>query len=66
MTKQTMEVRFALAMNPIPIYTLLFAEAGNVWLNPKYMDPNELRKSAGFGVRLLTELAMQWSELKIG
>lgn len=51
--KHTLELRFALALNPIPIYTLLFAEAGNVWIEPRYMSPNELRKSAGFGVRLL-------------
>ncbi len=53
MIKHTVELRFALALNPIPIYTLLFAEAGNTWIAPKYMDPNELRRSAGFGVRLL-------------
>ncbi len=53
MIKHTVELRFALALNPIPIYTLLFAEAGNAWIAPKYMDPNELRRSAGFGVRLL-------------
>lgn len=53
MAKYTTELRFALAMNPIPIYTLFFAEAGNVWLNPSVMDMNELRRSAGFGVRLL-------------
>ncbi len=53
MIKHTLELRFALALNPIPIYTLLFAEAGNVWLEPRFMDPNELRKSAGLGVRLL-------------
>jgi outer membrane protein insertion porin family len=51
--KHTTELRFALALNPIPIYTLLFAEAGNAWIAPQYMDPNELRRSAGFGVRLL-------------
>jgi len=53
MIKYTTELRFALALNPIPIYTLLFAEGGNVWIEPRYMDPNELHKSAGFGVRLL-------------
>lgn len=53
MIKHTTELRFALALNPIPIYTLLFAEAGNTWIAPKYMDPNELRRSVGFGVRLL-------------
>jgi outer membrane protein insertion porin family len=53
MMKYTTELRFALAIDPIPIYTLLFAEAGNVWLTPSVMDPMNLRRSAGFGVRLM-------------
>ncbi len=53
MFKFTTELRFALSINPIPIYTLLFAEAGNVWLDHTVMDPNDLRRSAGFGVRLM-------------
>lgn len=51
--KYLAELRFALALNPIPIYTLLFAEAGNVWAEPKVMDPLDLKRSAGMGVRLL-------------
>jgi len=53
MVKYTTELRFALALNPIPIYTLFFAEAGNVWLDHTVMDMHDLRRSAGFGVRLL-------------
>jgi outer membrane protein insertion porin family len=53
MVKYTTELRFALAINPIPIYTLLFAEAGNVWLDHTVMDMLNLRRSAGFGVRLM-------------
>ena len=53
MVKYTTELRFAITLNPIPIYTLLFAEAGNVWLDHTVMDMNNLRRSAGFGVRLL-------------
>ena len=53
MMKYTSELRFAFALNPIPIYTLLFAEAGNVWLDHTVMDPQDLRRSVGFGVRLL-------------
>jgi len=53
MAKYTTELRFALTINPIPVYTLLFAEAGNVWLDPSVMDMHDLRRSAGFGVRLL-------------
>ena len=51
--KHSAELRFALAINPIPIYTLLFAEAGNVWKEPRVTDPMDLRRSAGVGVRLL-------------
>jgi len=51
--KHSAELRFALALNPIPIYTLLFAEAGNVWLEPRVMNPADLKRSAGLGVRLL-------------
>jgi outer membrane protein insertion porin family len=51
--KHSAELRFALALNPIPIYTLLFAEAGNVWAEPRVMDPMDLKRSAGLGVRLL-------------
>jgi len=53
MLKHTAELRFALAINPIPIYTLAFAEAGNVWLDHTVMDPLDLRRSAGLGIRLL-------------
>ena len=53
MIKHAAELRFALAMNPIPIYTLAFAEAGNVWADPKVMNPMDLKRSAGLGVRLL-------------
>jgi outer membrane protein insertion porin family len=53
MIKHTTELRFALTLNPIPIYTLLFAEAGNVWIDHSTMDALNLRRSAGIGVRLL-------------
>ncbi|MCI0707701.1 MAG: outer membrane protein assembly factor BamA [Ignavibacteriae bacterium] len=53
MLKHQVELRFALALNPIPIYTLFFAEAGNVWLNHSIQDPFNLRRSAGMGVRLM-------------
>jgi len=51
--KYSAELRFALALDPIPIYTLLFAEAGNVWAEPRVMNPSNLNRSAGIGVRLL-------------
>lgn len=53
MLKHSLELRLALAINPIPIYALCFAEAGNVWAKPNVMDPLDLRRSAGVGVRLM-------------
>ncbi|HTO93799.1 MAG TPA: BamA/TamA family outer membrane protein, partial [Bacteroidota bacterium] len=52
MTKQTLELRFAAAINPIPIYFLLFAEGGNVY--PTLSEANffDLYRSAGFGARI--------------
>jgi outer membrane protein insertion porin family len=49
------ELRFALSLNPFPIYLLSFAEAGNVWANLRSADPFALKRSAGFGVRLLLQ-----------
>jgi outer membrane protein insertion porin family len=49
------ELRFALSLNPFPIYLLSFAEAGNVWSNLRTADPFGLNRSAGFGLRLLLQ-----------
>ncbi len=49
------ELRFALALNPFPIYLLSFAEAGNVWANLRTADPFGLNRAAGFGMRLLLQ-----------
>lgn len=51
--KTTAEIRFALAVNPIPIYMLTFAEAGNVWSSFNDVDPFDLRRSAGIGMRVM-------------
>lgn len=53
LTKHTVELRFALAMNPIPIYLLSFAEGGNVFADFTHADMFDLRRSYGFGARLL-------------
>ena len=52
MTKQTLELRFAAAINPIPIYFLAFAEGGNVF--PALSEANlfDLKRSAGLGARI--------------
>ena len=53
MTKYTTELRFAIALEPIPLYALLFAEAGNVYPSFKKADFFELRRSVGIGARIL-------------
>ncbi len=53
MTRYTAELRFAVALEPIPLYVLAFAEAGNVFLNADNVDLFNLRRSVGFGARIL-------------
>jgi outer membrane protein insertion porin family len=54
MTRYTVELRAALALEPIPIYILTFAEAGNVF-DELNTDANffNLKRSIGIGARLL-------------
>ena len=49
------ELRFALTLNPMPLYVLAFAEAGNVWKDDRSFDLFDLRRSAGLGARLLIQ-----------
>lgn len=49
------ELRFALTINPLPVYVLGFAEAGNVWRDERFVDPFDLKRSAGVGARLLIQ-----------
>ncbi len=51
--KYTAELRYALSLDPLPIFILAFADAGNVWGDIKKTDPFDLRRSVGFGTRLL-------------
>ena len=51
--KYTAELRAALALEPIPIYLLLFAEAGNTFKNASDFDFYDLKRSVGIGARLL-------------
>ncbi|MBI5729555.1 MAG: outer membrane protein assembly factor BamA [Ignavibacteriales bacterium] len=53
MAKFTTEFRVALALEPIPIYLLAFAEAGNVYLDIKHTDLFNLKRSVGIGARIL-------------
>ena len=53
MMRYTTELRIAVTLEPIPFYVLAFAEAGNVFENLPKTDPFDLRRSAGFGARIL-------------
>ena len=53
MAKFTSEFRVALALEPIPIYLLAFAEAGNVYVDIKHTDLFDLKRSVGVGARIL-------------
>ncbi len=53
MARYTAELRFALTLDPIPIYLLTFAEAGNVFESIDKTDMFDLRRSVGFGARVL-------------
>jgi outer membrane protein insertion porin family len=52
LARQTAELRLAVAINPIPIYVLGFAEGGNVYESFSKADFFDLKRSAGFGARL--------------
>ncbi len=51
--KYNMELRYPLSTNPNAyIYVLSFLEAGQIWGNPKQVDPFNLKRSGGFGMRI--------------
>jgi outer membrane protein insertion porin family len=53
MTKHSAELRLALTLNPIPIYLLGFMEGGNTFDSFTRADFLDLKRSYGFGARLL-------------
>jgi len=53
MLKYTTEFRFAVTLEPMPLYLLAFAEAGNVFSNLNSADIFNLRRSVGVGARIL-------------
>jgi outer membrane protein insertion porin family len=53
MAKFGAEIRFAVTLEPIPLYILTFAEAGNVFENFEKTDIFNLARSVGFGARIL-------------
>ena len=55
MIKQGFELRLALALNPIPIYMLVFAEAGNVYSDFYHANFLDIKRSVGVGARILIQ-----------
>ena len=52
--KYTSELRYALSLNPSStFYALGFLEAGNAWDNFDNFNPFGVKRSAGFGVRIM-------------
>ncbi len=52
-TKYTLELRYPFSLNPsATIYGLGFLEAGNSWLGFDSFNPFDVKRSAGFGVRV--------------
>lgn len=51
--KFSAEMRFALTLNPMPIYFYGFAMAGNVWDGFGGADLFDLKRSAGVGLKML-------------
>ena len=51
MMKYLTELRIPFSDNPT-VYGLIFAEMGNNWLNFGETDPFDLKRSAGFGIRM--------------
>ena len=47
------ELRLSVVQEPIPLYILAFAEAGNVFENFVETDIFDLRRSVGFGARIM-------------
>jgi len=55
LTRYVLELRAALTLEPMPIYIIAFAEAGNVWKDLKSTDFYNLRRSVGIGARILIQ-----------
>ena len=55
LSKFSIELRFPIAPNPV-IFGLLFYEGGNTWIDIKSANIFDLRKSAGFGMRMFMPL----------
>ena len=53
-TRLALELRYPLILEPSStIYILSFVEAGNAWSDIKDFNPFDLKRSAGFGARIM-------------
>jgi outer membrane protein insertion porin family len=53
MAKVGAELRYAVTLDPMPLYLIAFAEAGNVFENFQQTDIFDLRRSVGIGARIM-------------
>ena len=65
-TKYTLELRYPLSLNPSStIFALTFVEAGHSWLGSAGIDPFDMQRSAGVGVRVFLPmfgmLGLDWA-----
>ena len=65
-TKYTLELRYPFTLNPnSTIFALAFLEAGNSWLGSQGFDPFDMKRAAGFGVRVFLPmfgmLGLDWA-----
>lgn len=51
--RYTTELRFAVSIEPIPLYVLAFAEAGNVFRDLHTTNAFDLRRAVGVGARVM-------------
>ncbi len=53
-SRMTLELRYPLMLDTsTSMYALAFVEGGNAWANVKDFNPFDMKRSAGFGVRIL-------------
>jgi len=65
-TRYTLELRYPISLNPSStIFATAFVEAGNSWLGGYDFDPFNVRKAAGFGLRVFLPmfgmLGLDWA-----
>ena len=48
----TLELRYPFMLGNTTIYGLGFVEGGNAWTDTKYLNPFDMKRSAGLGVRI--------------